>query len=253
MNFVPTRIDKPRDVGRTNLLDKGMGTACIKSYLEQSHQYVDVVKLGWGTSFVTLDLSAKLDVYRSFDIDICFGGTALEYAVLTNNLENYIQFIKDNGVKYVEVSDGVIEFNDKEKYLLIERLAKEFIVYSEVGSKDAKVIASPSKWVNQIKLELKAGANLVILEGRESGSAGLYRGNGEIRMGLVEDIFASDIALADLIFEAPQKCQQVWLLEQYGANVNLGNIAIEDILSLETLRRGLRADTLMHFHNPSTS
>ncbi|MBU2884052.1 phosphosulfolactate synthase [Psychrosphaera sp. B3R10] len=248
MSLIEFRQAKPRPIGRTNLLDKGYGLEHIKGILDTGSQFVDVVKLGWGTSLVTQNLAEKLALYRSYDVEICLGGTLFEYAYMTNKIDEFIAYVKDQGLKIIEISDGAIEIPEKEKGAIIEKLAKDFTVYSEVGSKDETVIMSPSKWVRQIKNERAAGASLVILEGRESGTSGLYRGDGEIRMGLVDDIFESGLTLADLIFEAPQKSQQVWLLKQYGANVNMGNIALEDAISLETLRLGLRADTLEVFH-----
>jgi phosphosulfolactate synthase len=248
MSLIKQRPAKPRALGRTNLLDKGYGLDHIKGIMDTGSQYVDVVKLGWGTSLVTQNLREKIDLYQKYDVEVCFGGTLFEYAYLTKQLEDFICYVKDWGLNIVEISDGSIEMDESEKAGIIERLSKDFTVYSEVGSKDASVIMSPSKWVRQIKTERAAGASLVILEGRESGTSGLYRGSGEIRMGLVDEIFESGLTLADLIFEAPQKAQQVWLLQEHGRDVNMGNIALEDVISLETLRLGLRGDTLPLFH-----
>lgn len=248
MSLIQLRPAKPRVSGRTNLLDKGYGLEQIKGILDTGSQYVDMVKLGWGTCIVTQNLREKIDLYLSYDVDVCFGGTLFEYAYVTGKVEEFIAYVKDWGLNIIEVSDGSIEIDEKEKLAIIERLAKDFTVYSEVGSKDASVVMSPSKWVKKIKQERAAGASQVILEGRETGTSGLYRGSGEIRMGLVDEIFESGITLSDLIFEAPQKPQQVWLIKQHGREVNMGNIALEDVISLETLRLGLRGDTLPLFH-----
>ncbi|WP_462157643.1 phosphosulfolactate synthase [Pseudoalteromonas sp. GB56] len=248
MTLIQQRPAKPRMAGRTNVLDKGMGLMQLKDTLQTCGDFIDVIKLGWGTALVTPNLKDKIDLIKSFDIEPCLGGTLFEYAYITGKVEDYIAMLKELELDLVEISDGSITLAQKEKNDIISRFAKDFTVYSEVGSKDDKVIVSPSKWVEQIKNELAAGAQKVILEGRESGTAGLYRADGEIRMGLVDEVIHSGIEFNDLIFETPKKAQQVWMLKQYGADVNMGNIAYEEVVSLETLRLGLRADTLMHFH-----
>ncbi|MBH0067366.1 phosphosulfolactate synthase [Pseudoalteromonas sp. NZS100] len=248
MALIEQRLGKPRKIGRTNILDRGLGLKQLQMQLETSSDFIDVIKLGWGTSLVTPNLKAKIDLIKSFDIEPCLGGTLFEYCYLTKKIDEYIEFLKSNELTLIEISDGTITIPQNEKNEIISRFAKEFTVLSEVGSKDDKVIVSPSKWVGQIKSELNAGAQGIILEGRESGTAGLYRGDGEIRMGLVEEVMESGVDIDKLIFEAPKKAHQVFLIKQYGPDVNMGNILYDDVISLETLRLGIRADTLSTIH-----
>lgn len=240
----PTRTHKPRDVGITHILDKGLSVTEVESLLEVAAGYVDIVKFGWATSVVIENLAAKIQAFQRHGIDICCGGSLFEIAVQRNKVDDYVAFLKEHGFALVEISDGVIEIPAAEKLRYIERLAKEFKVLSEVGSKDSKVVVAPYRWVNQIREELAAGAWKVVTEGRESGTVGLYRGSGEIRTGLIEEIEVQ-IDATRLIFEAPQKAQQVWLVKHFGGNVNLGNIAPQEVISLETIRQGLRADTML--------
>lgn len=245
---LPEREDKPRSRGRTHILDKGASLAELRGLLPSCHRFIDLAKLGWGTAVVTEDLEAKLALYRSFDIEVCLGGSLFELAVLQGAVEDYRAWLKDIGLRVVEISDGIIELAASQKLAWIERFARDFSVYSEVGSKDAATVAAPMKWVRAIKDELSAGARAVILEGRESGTAGLYRGSGEIRAGLVEEILASGIARESVVFEAPRRSQQAWLVRDLGPEVNLGNIALGEALPLETLRLGLRGDTMRCLH-----
>lgn len=247
---VPSGPAKPRAVSRTHVIDTGQGVRWIEDQLELSGSFIDSAKLGWGTSMVTSGLEQKLDAYRSHDIEICMGGTLFELAYLQGKVSEYADWLRFHGVQSVEVSDGSINMEGAEKLKAIAQLSKEFKVYSEVGSKDADAIVSPARWVAAIRAELAAGAVQVILEGRETGTAGLYRKSGEIRTGLIDEIFDSGITSDQIIFEAPVKEHQVFLIKLVGSDVNLANIAIGDALSLETLRRGLRGDTLLQFHDP---
>lgn len=249
--FVPPRSVKPRETGLTNVLDSGCGLSALKDLLSVGAEFVDVAKIGWGTALVLPDLEDRIALYRRFDVEVCFGGTLFEYAVLTKQLDDYVPMLRDCGVSLVEVSDGTIEMAQTDKLAAIERLAPDFTVYSEVGSKDVNAIVSPARWVAAIRQELEAGATKVILEGREAGTAGLYRASGEMRTGLVDEIIEAGIEPNCLIFEAPQKTHQVYLLSILGPEVNLANIALSDIVPLETLRLGLRSDTLNMFHRPS--
>ena len=244
---LPHRPKKPRNSGLTMVIDTGLPAGMVRDYLKSVSEIVDYVKLGWGTSIVTQNLDEKLNVYREFDIPVSFGGTLFEVALIQNKLDDFIAFLKDKGIRYVEISDGTIEMslNDKLKY--IEKFAKDFKVLSEVGSKDTKAVVAPKKWVKETKAALSAGAWKVIAEGRESGKAGLYRESSEIRTGLIEELL-DEVDINDLIFEAPQKAHQVWFIKQFGSNVNFGNIAFKDVISLETLRLGLRGDTLKDIH-----
>lgn len=240
----PSRTRKPRQAGLTHVLDKGMSLAEVESLLEVAASYVDIIKFGWGTSVVTENLEAKIALCQRRGVDIYCGGSLFELALQRGKVDDYVAYLKDCGIKLVEISDGVIELPIEDKLRHIGRLAREFTVLSEVGSKDEAVVVSPTRWVKQIKAELEAGAWKVITEGRESGTVGLYRGSGEIRTGLIDEI-ETQLDTARLMFEAPQKAQQVWLIKHFGPNVNLGNIPPGEVIALETMRQGLRADTML--------
>jgi phosphosulfolactate synthase len=246
---IASRKRKPRKSGLTQVLDKGLSLADIDSMLEVSADYVDVVKFGWATSVVVQNLDAKLDAFRRANIDVCCGGSLFELAVVKKQVPQYIAFLKDHGFEHVEVSDGVIELSRSEKLKYIERLARHFTVFSEVGRKDRTNVVAPARWVKDIKEELAAGSWKVICEGRESGTVGIYQGTGEVKAGLIQEIEAQ-IDMGRVIFEAPQKHQQVWLVKHFGPNVNLGNVPPRDVISVETIRQGLRADTLLEMHAP---
>jgi phosphosulfolactate synthase len=249
---LPERIKKKRQLGITCLLDNGIGNNLLTDYLYNCSSYVDVAKIGWGTAMVSKIIDDKVDIYKKFDIEVSLGGTLFEYFCLKSKTNEYISYAKELNTDIVEISDGTINMTRAEKLRYIERFKKHFKVFSEVGSKDVEFVTSPAKWVKWIQEELDAGADYVILEGRESGTAGLFRQTGEIRMGLVNEIVESGIPTDSLIFETPKKHQQVWFIKRFGHNVNLANIAIENVISLETLRLGLRSDTLMHFHDPKS-
>lgn len=246
MNFrlsqIPERVKKPRAHGITMVMDKGLSTEETKNFLSIAGPYVDVVKLGFGTSYVTPDLGTKLEVYRNANIPIYFGGTFFEACLVRNQLEDYITVCKDYGVTYMEVSDGSVNIEHKEKCKLIERLTKHAVVLSEVGSKDAAHIIPPYKWIELMRAELSAGATYVIAEAREAGNVGIYRGTGEVREGLVQEIL-TQIPAEKILWEAPQKSQQLYFIELVGANVNLGNISPNEMIALEAMRIGLRGDT----------
>lgn len=245
---LPPRSSKPRTSGRTHGLDKGIGPGTLRDLLTVAGDYLDLVKMGWGTSLVTPVLHDKIAVYRDADIDVCFGGTLFELVVLQGRLDEYVAWMHQLGLTTVEVSDGTLTMAEADKLAMIERLAADFTVFSEVGSKDAEAIVTPAKWLEAIEAELAAGASHVILEGRESGTAGMYRKTGEIRMGLVDEIIDAGVPVERLVFEAPQKSQQVWLIDHLGTDVNLANIALDDVVPVETLRLGLRGDTLLTLH-----
>jgi phosphosulfolactate synthase len=231
----------PRNGGLTHVIDKGLGPRAWADVLETSGDYIDIVKLGWGTAYVTQNLRAKLDVLRGKPVVI--GGTFFEAVLVQDKLDDYKRWLEELGLTYVEISDGVIELPRERKLELIEDLARDFTVLSEVGSKDAEEVYAPYEWVQWIKEELAAGAWKVITEGREGGTAGIYRPTGEMRTGLVDEI-VHEIAVDDLLFEAPTKASQAWFIKQFGPGVNLGNIPPDEVIPLETLRRGLRGDTL---------
>ena len=239
----PDRAAKPRQRGITHMMDKGLGMTEARSVVESSAQFIDIVKFGWATSVVAGCIEEKIELYRANNIEVCCGGTLFELAVYRGQLNAYLDFLRYYNFKMMEVSDGVFPLSTEEKIGYIKRFSQEFQVLSEVGSKDKDVVVAPSKWVRDIKQDLLAGAWKVVAEGRESGTIGLYRETGEIRHGLIEDI-ELEIEQSTIIFEAPQKSQQTWLIKHFGGNVNLGNIPPAEVIPLETLRQGLRADTM---------
>lgn len=252
LDGLPERPRKPRETGITLVLDKGLASRTVDDLLEVSADYIDIVKLGWGTAAVTPYLKKKLDIYASAGIPVYFGGTLFEAYYLRNQLDTYCRLLSQFGIQHVEVSSGTLEIPHNEKLACIQRLAKDFTVLSEVGSKDLETIMPPYQWVRQIKRELEAGSWKVICEARESGRAGVFRPSGEIRSGLIDEIL-SEVNDVDLIFEAPKKSQQVWFLRHVDPNVNLGNIAPDAVVPLETLRLGLRGDTLLAFQDVDES
>lgn len=256
MNFklsqIPERNAKPRNHGITMVMDKGLSVQEVKNFMSATHPHVDVVKLGFGTSYVTPNLKEKLEVYRSFDMPIYFGGTLFEAFLIRNQFEDYINVCKEFGVSYMEVSDGSINIPHTEKCGYIEKLAKLGVVLSEVGSKDAAHIIPPYKWIELMKAELEAGSSYVIAEAREAGNVGIYRGTGEVREGLVQEIL-TQIPEEKIIWEAPQKAQQLYFLELIGCNVNLGNIPPNEVIPLEAMRIGLRGDTFNLYLNKETA
>jgi phosphosulfolactate synthase len=244
MSFLdlPPRSSKPRERGLTHVLDRGLSVAEVEGLMEVAGDFVDFVKLGWGTALVTGNLEDKLARYRQHAIPVVLGGTLTEISIAQRRVEGLVDYMRRHGLRHVEISDGTIRLPHRDKLALIERLAGEFTVFSEVGSKDDTRIMAPYRWVEQIETELEAGAWRVIAEARESGTAGIARATGEVRMGLIDEI-AHAVDVHRLIFEAPRKEQQVWFLRRFGPEVNLGNIAPGEVLSLETLRLGLRSDT----------
>ncbi|HXY81604.1 MAG TPA: phosphosulfolactate synthase [Gaiellaceae bacterium] len=230
-----------RDGGLTHVLDKGLGPRGWEDVLETAGDFIDIVKLGWGTAYVTKNLERKLEVLREKPVVI--GGTFFEVVYARDRLDDYKRWLNELGLTYVEISDGTIDIPRERKLELIEDFARDFTVLSEVGSKDAEAIFAPYQWVEWIKGELEAGAWKVITEGREGGTAGIYRPTGEMRTGLVDEI-AHEVDITSLVFEAPSKASQAWFVKHYGTNVNLGNIPPDEVIPLETLRLGLRGDTL---------
>jgi phosphosulfolactate synthase len=228
------------------VIDRGLSVSEIDGLLEVVGPSIDIVKLGWGTALVTDNLKAKLARYSAHGVPVVLGGTLTEIAIRQGRVEGLVAWLRELGIRHVEISDGTIELEAAVKRELIEKLSREFIVFAEVGSKDVEFIMAPYVWVEQIERDLDAGAWKVIAEARESGTAGIYRADGEPRTGLIEEI-AHSIDTERLIFDAPQHPQQVWLLKHFGTECNLGNIAPADVLSLETLRLGLRSDTVERF------
>lgn len=252
MNFgltqLPERTTKPRNNGLTMVMDKGLSIEESKNFMNNCSPYVDILKLGFGTAFVTPHLKEKIEVYQSYDIPVYFGGTLFEAFLIRNQFDDYISLCKNYNIDYMEVSDGSITIPHAEKCGYIEKLTKHGTVLSEVGSKDAEHIIPPYKWIELMKAELNAGSTYVIAEARESGNVGIYRGSGEVREGLVQEIL-TQIPEEKIIWEAPQKSQQLYFLELLGCNANFGNIAPAEIISLEAMRVGLRGDTFSLFLN----
>lgn len=246
MNFalsqMPDRNQKPRTAGITMVMDKGLSIEEVKNFMSVAHPHVDVVKLGFGTSMVTPDLRKKIETYKALNVPIYFGGTLFEAFAIRNQFDDYIAICKDYGIDWIEVSDGSITIPHAEKCGYIEKLTQHAKVLSEVGSKDAAHIIPPYKWIELMKAELEAGSSYVIAEAREAGNVGIYRGSGEVREGLVQEIL-TQIPGDKIIWEAPQKAQQLYFLELLGCNVNLGNIAPNEVIPLEAMRIGLRGDT----------
>ncbi|NQZ76793.1 MAG: phosphosulfolactate synthase [Ekhidna sp.] len=246
LNNLPTRTAKPRTEGYTMVMDKGLSLREVEDLIETSGEYIDIVKLGWATSYVYPKLREKIELYKSAGIPIYLGGTLFEAFVVRDQFPDYQKVLDKYGLEYAEVSDGSIEMPHEVKCEYISTLAKQVTVLSEVGSKDAAKIIPPYKWIEQMDTELKAGAWKVIGEARESGNVGLFRDSGEVRQGLVEEIL-TQIPEEKILWEAPQKAQQVWFIKLCGTNVNLGNIAPNEVIPLETIRLGLRGDTFNHF------
>jgi phosphosulfolactate synthase len=246
LNDLPERTSKPREQGFTMVMDKGLSIRETEDFLEVGAEYADIVKLGWATSYVTPNLKRKLEVYKAAGVPVYFGGTLFEAFIIRNQFDDYRRLLSEFGMEYAEVSDGSLDLNHDRKLEYIRTLSQDVQVLSEVGSKDAEKIIPPYKWISQMQTELEAGAIKVIGEAREAGNVGLFRSTGEVRSGLVEEILTK-VPVEKILWEAPQKAQQVWFIKLLGANVNLGNIAPNEVVSLETIRLGLRGDTFTHF------
>ncbi len=241
---LPHRSSKPRQQGVTHVIDRGLSIAEVDGLIEVAGDSVDIVKLGWGTALKTGNLERKLERYRQHEIPVVLGGTLTEVAIAQDRLERLVEWVKELGLEYFEISDGTIALEHERKVELIVRLTEDFTVLSEVGSKDdTGAITPPYRWVEQMRSELAAGAWKVIAEGREAGTAGIFRPTGEVREGLIGEV-VHEIDPGRILFDAPNKHQQVWFVRRFGPEVNLSNIAPHDVLALETLRVGLRSDTL---------
>ncbi len=245
---LPERTKKPRQEGYTMAMDTGLSLREVEDFIDVAGGYTDIVKLGWVTSYVTPKLKEKIEIYRSANIPVYLGGTLFEAFIIRDQLDDFRKVLDKYQLKYAEVSDGSIEIPHDKKCEIIRTLQEQVTVLSEVGSKDAEKIIPPYQWIELMKTELEAGAWKIIGEARESGNVGLFRANGEVRSGLVQEIL-TQIPNDKIIWEAPQKEQQVWFVKLLGANVNLGNIAPNEVISLETVRLGLRGDTFHLFLN----
>ena len=243
---LPERTTKPREKGYTMAMDKGLSVREAEDFMSMCADHVDIVKLGWGTSYVTPTLKEKLKVYKDAGIPTYFGGTLFEAFIIRDQFDDYRKILDKYDMSFAEVSDGSIDLDHDKKLEYIAKLSKQVTVLSEVGSKDADKIIPPYLWIDLMQKELDAGAWKVIGEARESGNVGLFRSSGEVRSGLVQEILTK-IPFEKIIWEAPQKAQQVWFIQLLGANVNLGNISPNEVIPLETIRLGLRGDTFLHF------
>ncbi len=244
--FIPERTSRPRKNGLTMVMDKGMSLRSAENFLDANGTLTDIVKLGFGTSYLTKDLEAKIKLYHDNGMKVYLGGTLFEAFIARNMFDDYRKLLKKLKLETVEVSDGSISIPHNDKLEYISKLAKDFRVLSEVGSKEEGILIAPGKWVKMMDTELRAGSWKVIAEARESGNVGIYRPNGTAHVVLVNKILAK-VDAEHILWEAPQKAQQVWFIKLIGANVNLGNIAPNDVIPLETLRIGLRGDTFFEY------
>lgn len=244
--FIPERSNKPRQKGITMMMDKGLSLNESVDFIQASAHLTDIVKFGFGTAYVTNDLQKKIDLYKEAGIRPYFGGTLFEAFYARNKVDDYLRVLDKYKLDLVEISDGSIIINHDEKCELIQRMAKDRTVLSEVGSKDAGILISPNKWIKMMSKELQAGSWKVIAEGREAGNVGVFRPNGSAHTMLINRIIAK-VAPESILWEAPQKNQQVWFIKLFGAEVNLGNIGPNEMIPLECLRLGLRGDTFFDF------
>lgn len=245
---LPTRASKPRTTGLTILIDNGVPTRYFTDVIESMSPCIDFVKFGWGTSVVTKDLQAKIACLQDNDVQFFFGGTLFEKFLLQGKVQEYRAYCKHFGCEYVEISNGTVDLTNREKAKYIGEFAQDFHVFSEVGYKDSEqsINLHPAKWVEFIREDLAAGAEKIITEAREGGTSGICRSNGELRFGLMEEIFDA-VEIDKMIFEAPNKTLQTYFIRRLGSSVNLANVAFGDAIGLETLRLGLRSDTLSVF------
>lgn len=250
MNFfldnIPQRTSKPRESGLTMIMDKGLSTRQAEDMLDVSAPYIDIVKLGFGSSYVTPNLEKKIAVYRSANIPVYFGGTLLEAFIVRKKFDDFLRVIEKYKLTHAEVSDGSIQLDHGKKLEFIRQLSKYVTVITEVGSKEEGIIIHPTKWIDMIESEIQAGAWKVIAEARESGTVGIYRPNAKAHVVLINKIL-SRVKAENIIWETPNKSGQVYFIKLIGADVNLGNIAPTEVIALESLRIGLRSDTFFQF------
>ncbi len=246
LSHIPERPEKPREAGVTMMMDKGMSLREVENFIDASGEFTDIAKFGFGTAFVTKNLEEKIKLYKSAGIRPYFGGTLFELFIARNSFDDFRRVIDKYDLDLCEVSDGSIIIPHEEKLKYISELAKDRTVMSEVGSKDEGIIISPAKWIKMMSTELEAGSWKVIAEGRESGTVGVFRPNGTAHTYLINKIIAK-IDPNQILWEAPKKTQQVWFIRLFGPNVNLGNIAPNEMIPLECLRLGLRGDTFFEF------
>lgn len=246
LKHLPERTAKPRTNGMTMVMDKGLSIRQAEDLIDVGGELVDFLKLGFGTSLITPRVKEKIQLYKDAGMQVYGGGTLFEAFFIRNEMDAYLRFIDSLGIECVEVSDGSMVIPHEEKCEIIRKLSANYRVLSEVGSKEEGILISPNKWIRMMQNELDAGSFKVIAEARESGTVGIYRPNGSAHVQLIRRILAN-VALEDILWEAPKKPQQVWFIKQFGANVNLGNIGPDDLIPLEALRQGLRGDTFFEY------
>lgn len=244
--FLPERTQKPRKTGMTMVMDKGISLRQAEDLMETGADYIDFIKLGFGTSVISKNVKEKVKLYQKNNIKVYVGGTLFEAFIIRDKFEDYVKFINEMGLDSAEVSDGSITIDHGKKCEYINKLSKNYTVLSEVGSKEEGVIIHPARWIKMMQNELDAGSTKVIAEARESGTVGIFHKNGSAHTLLINRI-VNKIKLENIIWETPQKSQQVYFLKLFGCNVNVGNIAVDEIIPLETLRIGLRGDTFFTF------
>jgi len=248
---IDKRSPKPRENGITHVLDAGLGVEEARDLLSVCGRYVDIVKLGWGTGYVTDKLEEKIEMYQENDVEVYFGGTLFEVSVLQDRLDGFTRCMEDLGVTHLEVSTGVVPMDHERKCELVERLSDDFRVFSEIGRKDSEESVSAEEWKRMARKELDAGAWKIVTEGRASGCTGIYGDDGGVKDDIVESV-SREIGEEKLLFEAPRKDQQAWFIQRFGSSVNLGNVDMRGVIPLETLRLGLRGDTVATVHGDET-
>lgn len=246
MSQLPDRTASPRQSGLTMVMDKGLSLRQTEDFIEGASPFTDLVKLGFGSALVTPQLKEKIKLYRDANMPVYFGGTLCEAYIIRNEFKNYIKLVEKFGLTYAEISDGSITIPHEDKCKYIKELSKVCTVISEVGSKEEGILIRPAMWIQMMERELEAGVWKVIAEARESGTVGIYRPNGKAHVTLINKI-TNRIPHEKIIWEAPAKSQQVYFIKLFGANVNLGNIAPNEVIALESLRLGLRSDTFFQF------
>ena len=244
---LPPRTRKPRASGLTVVIDNGAPTGYFEDVVSSASDHIDMIKFGWGTALVTADLEQKIACLRAHEVEYFFGGTLFEKYYSQGKVDAFHDLCMRHGCRVVEISDGTIELSKSEKGRCISRFARDFTVLSEVGYKDSERSEHlhPARWIEYMRADLEHGARYVITEARESGTSGICRPDGALRFGLIEEILASDVRADRIIFEAPNKSLQTYFIKRVGPDVNLANIALSDPIALETLRLGLRGDTLL--------
>jgi phosphosulfolactate synthase len=244
--FIPERTQKPREHGLTMMMDKGLSWRQAENFVDSCGELTDLVKLGFGTSYLANDFERKLEIYKNAGLTCYLGGTLFEAFIIRDMFDDYLKLLDKYKIEMAEVSDGSVSIDHDLKCEYIHQLSQHKTVLSEVGSKEEGILISPNKWITMMKKELKAGSWKVIAEARESGNVGIYRPNGTAHVALVNKI-TSKVKVENILWEAPLKAQQVWFIKQFGSNVNLGNISHDEVIPLETLRIGLRGDTFHDF------